>query len=75
MPVCRPWIMPGKIRSCCRYWSGRKAASFPIGLRGRRREKTLERHRNYLVAILLAYTNGYEIIRGHLSRIHRRENP
>ena len=38
-------------------------------------KKTLERHRNYLVAILLAYTNGYEIIRGHLSRIHRRENP
>lgn len=31
--------------------------------------KTLERHRKYLVAILLAYTNGYEIIRGHLYRI------
>ncbi len=28
--------------------------------------KTLERHRKYLVALLLAYTNGYEIIRGHL---------
>ena len=26
--------------------------------------KTMERHRTYLVAILLAYTNGYEIIRG-----------
>lgn len=32
-------------------------------------KKTLERHRKYLVAILLAYTNGYEIIRGHLCRI------
>ncbi len=31
--------------------------------------KTLERHRKYLVAILLAYTNGFEIIRGHLSQI------
>lgn len=31
--------------------------------------KTLERHRVYLVAILLAYTNGYEIIRGHLCQI------
>lgn len=31
--------------------------------------KTMERHRNYLVAILLAYTNGYEIIRGHLCQI------
>ena len=31
--------------------------------------KTLERHRTYLVAILLAYTNGYEIIRGHLCQI------
>lgn len=29
--------------------------------------KTLERHRKYLVAILLAYTNGFEIIRRHLS--------
>lgn len=31
--------------------------------------KTLERHRKYLVALLLAYTNGYEIIRGHLKQV------
>lgn len=31
--------------------------------------KTLERHRKYLVAILLAFTNGFEVIRGHLCRI------
>ena len=31
--------------------------------------KTLERHRKYMVAILLAYTNGFEIIRGHLRQI------
>ncbi|NMD37074.1 MAG: RNA polymerase subunit sigma [Christensenellaceae bacterium] len=31
--------------------------------------KTLERHRSYLVAILLAYTNGFEIIRGHLRQL------
>ncbi len=31
--------------------------------------KTLERHRKYMVALLLAYTNGYEIIRGHLKQI------
>ncbi len=31
--------------------------------------KTLERHRKYLVAILLAYTNGFEIIRGHLGQM------
>lgn len=30
--------------------------------------KTMERHRKYLVAILLAYTNGYERIRSHLAR-------
>lgn len=35
--------------------------------------KTLERHRKYIVAILLAYTNGFEIIRGHLSMIKRKE--
>lgn len=28
--------------------------------------KTLERHRDYLVAILLAFTNGFDIIRNHL---------
>ena len=32
-------------------------------------KKTLERHRKYLVTILLAFTNGYEIIRGHLRQI------
>ena len=31
--------------------------------------KTLERHRRYLVALLLIYTNGYEIIRGHLQQV------
>ena len=31
--------------------------------------KTLERHRKYLIAILLAFTNGYEIIRGHLRQL------
>ncbi len=35
--------------------------------------KTLERHRKYLVAILLAYTNGFEMIRGHLQSIPRKE--
>lgn len=35
--------------------------------------KTLERHRKYIVAILLAYTNGFDIIRGHLSMIKRKE--
>ena len=35
--------------------------------------KTLERHRKYLVAFLLAFTNGYEIIRGHLCQLDRGE--
>lgn len=35
--------------------------------------KTLERHRDYLIAILLAYTNGFEIIRGHLKRLQPKE--
>ncbi|MGN0290502.1 MAG: sigma factor [Lachnospiraceae bacterium] len=34
-------------------------------------KKTLERHRKYMVAILLAYTNGFEIIRGHLCQLKR----
>ena len=36
-------------------------------------KKTMERHRKYLVAILLAFTNGYEIIRGHLCQIGTRK--
>ena len=35
--------------------------------------KTLERHRKYLVAIMLAYTNGFEIIREHLYSLSKRE--
>ena len=31
--------------------------------------KTLERHRKYLIALLLICTNGYEIIRGHLRQV------
>lgn len=33
--------------------------------------KTLERHRKYILAMLLIQTNGYEIIRGHLYRVLR----
>ena len=41
-------------------------------------KKTLERHRKYLVAITLAYTNGYDIIRNHIKGINPKkegENP
>lgn len=33
-------------------------------------KKTLERHRKYLAAIILAYTNGYDIIRNHIKGIN-----
>lgn len=36
-------------------------------------KKTLERHRKYLVAVLLAFTNGFEIIRGHLYQMQQKE--
>lgn len=35
--------------------------------------KTLERHRKYILAMLLIQTNGYEIIRGHLRHVLKRE--
>lgn len=35
--------------------------------------KTLERHRKYILAMLLIQTNGYEIIRGHLRRVLKRK--
>ncbi len=31
--------------------------------------KTLERHRKYILALLIIYSNGYELIRGHLKQI------
>lgn len=34
-------------------------------------KKTIERHRKYLVALLLIYSNGYEMIRGHLSHMSK----
>ena len=32
-------------------------------------KKSLERHRRYLVAVLLICTNGYEIMRGHIMQV------
>ena len=36
---------------------------------GAAERKTLERHRRYLVALLLIHTNGYEMIRGHIRQV------
>lgn len=35
--------------------------------------KTLERHRKYILAMLLIQTNGYEIVRGHLRRVLKKK--
>lgn len=35
--------------------------------------KTLERHRKYILVMLLIQTNGYEIMRGHLQKIFKRK--
>lgn len=35
-------------------------------------KKTLERHRKYLLAMLVIQTNGYEIIRGHLRHVWKK---
>lgn len=43
-------------------------------VRGSKAErKTLERHRKYILAMLLIQTNGYEIIRGHLRHVLKRK--
>ena len=34
--------------------------------------KTLERHRKYVLAMLLIQTNGYEIIRGHIRHVWKK---
>lgn len=32
-------------------------------------KKTIERHRKYIMAVMIIYSNGYEIIRGHLKQV------
>ncbi|CDZ75616.1 putative RNA polymerase sigma factor SigI [Peptoniphilus sp. ING2-D1G] len=36
-------------------------------------KKTLERHRKYMLAIIIVYTNGFDFIRDHLSEISAKE--
>lgn len=36
-------------------------------------KKTIERHRKYIIGIFLAFTNGFEIIRGHLTQLKGKE--
>ena len=31
--------------------------------------KTVERHRKYIIAVIVIYSNGYEIIRGHMKQV------
>ena len=69
-PAAGCWIMPDPSRHCWTGWL--KSGRLPINELAAGSgvdKKTLERHRKYLVAILLAFTNGYEIIRGHLCQL------
>ena len=34
--------------------------------------KTIERHRKYIMALILAFTNGFEIIRGHIRQVGKK---
>lgn len=47
----------------------RKLPVSALSLQSGVHKKTLERHRKYLMALLLIYSNGYELIRGHLKRV------
>ncbi len=52
-----------------------RTGKLPLGELVRRsgaERKTLERHRKYILAMLLIQTNGYDIIRGHLRRVLKR---
>ena len=55
-----------------------KTGKLPLGklVQGSGAErKTLERHRKYILAMLLIQTNGYEIIRGHLRHVLKGGRP
>ena len=57
-----PWLLE-------RFLATRKLPIQDLTELSRVSRKTLERHRKYIAALFLAYTNGYEIIRGHLCQI------
>lgn len=77
-----------RTKSACHralYYARKEAAVMDLFLKNHRvplkqlsqgagvERKTLERHRNYLAALLLAFTNGFEMIRGHLSQMMSKE--
>ncbi len=43
-----------------------------LSVEGKIERKTLERHRKYVLALLVACTNGYEIIREHINLVLRK---
>ncbi len=51
----------------------RKLPLARLALGAKVERKTLERHRKYILAMLLIQTNGYEIIRGHLRHVLKTE--
>ncbi len=54
-----------------------KNKRLPISELSRKSEvelKTIERHKDYIIALMLAYTNGFEIIRGHLKEMSSKKN-
>ncbi len=53
--------------------STKKLPISPLAAGAQVDRKALERHRKYVIAILLAYTNGFEILRGHLQGIKGKE--
>ena len=59
---------PKQQRTLEAFLKTKKLPLGPLAAAGVER-KTLERHRKYLVALLLIATNGYEILRGHLRQV------
>ncbi|MDO4567118.1 MAG: sigma factor [Oscillospiraceae bacterium] len=61
-----PWMLDELLRT-------KKLPLARLALGSGAERKTLERHRKYILAMLLIQTNGYEIIRGHLRHVLKRE--
>ena len=69
-PAAGCWTTPGQTRRCWTGWCRPAACPWRELAQGSGVDKkTMERHRRNLFAILLAFTNGYEIIRGHLCQL------
>jgi len=56
-------------RTMTQFFKNRKLPITRIAELSQVAKKTLERHRDYIIALLIIYSNGYDLIRNHLDQV------